>query len=107
MVDRAKLEAMLVAGNDNVLVRFALGTSYMKAKDFERAAAQFQRATELDPAYSAAWKNWGRCLDATGRKDEARQVFLRTLEVARGRGDKQIERETAVFLKRLGAVTEK
>lgn len=107
MVDRTQLEAMLSAGNDNVLVRFALGNNYMKAKEYDKAAGQFRRATELDPAYSAAWKNWGRCLAASGRKDEARQVFLRTLEVARGKGDKQIERETVVFLKRLGAAVEK
>lgn len=106
MVDRARLEAMLAAGNDNVLARFALGMSCMKAKDYASAAGHFRRATEMDPEYSAAWKNWGRCLAAEGSKDEARRVFLQTLAVARARGDKQIERETAVFLKRLGAVVE-
>lgn len=107
MTDRARLEAMLAAGEDNALLRFALGSLCMKAGEFGNAAAHFRRATEIDPGYSAAWKNWGRCLIAGGDRDEARRVFLRTLAVTRARGDKQIERETMGFLRRLGAVVEK
>ena len=101
MVDRAKLEAMLAAGNDNLLLRFALGSDCMKARQYVKAAGHFRRATELDPTYSAAWKNWGRCLAAGGHKDEARRVFLQALDVARTKGDKQVEREASVFLRRL------
>ncbi|MBI2994806.1 MAG: tetratricopeptide repeat protein [Gammaproteobacteria bacterium] len=54
MVDRAGLEAMLAAGNDNALLRFALGNSFMTAKDYGKAARHFRRAIELDPGYSAA-----------------------------------------------------
>ena len=101
MVDRTRLEAMLAAGQDSAMLRFALGSGFLREKEYAQAAGHFRRATELDPDYSAAWKNWGRCLLAAGQDREARAVLEKALAVARLKGDKQVEREAGVFLRRL------
>lgn len=99
-MDVEQLEKMLAAGTDNALLRFSLGSAFMRRKEFAKAAAHFARAVEFNPDYSAAWKNYGRCLFAAGDAG-AGKVLRKALEVARHNGDKQAEREVLVFLKRL------
>src|SRR6187399_1574462 len=60
---------MLDAGKDGALLRYSLGNEYTKAGDPERAAVHLQRAVELDPEYTAAWKMLGRALADAGRRD--------------------------------------
>lgn len=95
-----KLEQMLSAGTDNALLRFSLGAAYLRSRDYRRAAEHFARAVEFNPEYSAAWKNYGRCLQAAG-DEKAGEVLRTALEVAQRNGDKQAEREVLVFLKRV------
>lgn len=95
-----RLETMLAAGEDSALLRFSLGNAYL-ASDPARAAEHLQRAVEIDPAYSAAWKILGKALDGAGQSDAAISVFEQGIEVAEQKGDKQAAREMQVFLKRL------
>jgi Tfp pilus assembly protein PilF len=94
-------ERMLAAGKDGAMLRFSLGSEYLKAGDAVRAADHFARAVELDPRYTAAWKLYGKALAQAGRNDEALAAYTRGIEVAREKGDRQAEREMGVFVKRL------
>ncbi|HET7570217.1 MAG TPA: tetratricopeptide repeat protein [Gammaproteobacteria bacterium] len=94
-------EKMLAAGRDSALLRFSLGNEYLKAGAPDRAAEHLARAVQLDPAYSAAWKLYGKALVAAGRNADAAEAYARGIEVANGRGDKQAAREMQVFLRRL------
>jgi Tfp pilus assembly protein PilF len=86
---------------DGALLRFSLGTEYLKGTDFEAAAAHLAAAVEKDPGYSAAWKFLGNALAQGGRDEEALAAYRKGIEVADKKGDKQAAKEMAVFARRL------
>ena len=98
MIER--FEAMLAAGKDGALLRFGLGSEYLKAGDFERAAMHLRAALALDQGYSAAWKLLGKALEKSDR-EAAAEAWQRGIAAAQAKGDKQAAREMEVFLKRL------
>ncbi len=95
-----RLEAMLAAGEDSALLRFSLGNAYIDS-DPGRAGEHLQRAVEIDPTYSAAWKILGKALERAGKPEDAIGVYEQGIDVAERKGDKQAAREMQVFLKRL------
>ena len=97
----ADFEAMLGAGRDNALLRFSLGSEYLKAGDAARAAEHLQRAVGHDPKYSAAWKLLGRALAEAGAPEGALAAYRQGIAVAEARGDKQAAKEMGVFARRL------
>lgn len=97
----AHLEGLLAQGRDNALLRFGLGSAKLAAGDADAAAEHFRRAVAFDAGYSAAWKGLGKALAQVGRVDEARAAYESGIAAARAKGDKQAEKEMAVFLKRL------
>jgi Flp pilus assembly protein TadD len=101
MVDVTVLEKILASGQDNALLRFTLGSNYLRANDFEKAVIHLARAVELDPDYSAAWKNYARTLEQAGRINEAIRAYTKGIQVAENKRDKQAQKEMSVFLKRL------
>jgi len=96
-----RFEAMVEAGQDNALLRLSLGQAYAGRGEGATAIAHLEAALEADPNYTAAWKWYGKALKLEGRYDEAERAFRQGIEVARAKGDKQLEREMEVFLKRL------
>ena len=86
---------------DGALLRFSLGSEYLKSADFEPAIAHLEAAVEKDPGYSAAWKLLGRALGESGRTGEALAAYRRGIEIAHGKGDRQAAKEMAVFARRL------
>lgn len=97
----ARFEALLAAGKDSALLRFGLGSHYLKAGDAMRAAGHLRAAVAQDPAYSAAWKLLGKALAAAGDASGAAEAYRSGIAAAEKRGDKQAAREMAVFLRRL------
>ena len=95
------LEKMLGTARDGALLRYSLGVEYAKTGDAARAAQFLRDAVERDPLYSAAWKALGRALESAGRADEALEAYRRGIEAARGKGDRQAEKEMTVFRRRL------
>jgi Flp pilus assembly protein TadD len=86
---------------DGALLRFSLGSEYLKCADFEAAVAQLRAAVENDPGYSAAWKLLGKALAENGQEEEALASYRRGIEVAEKKGDKQAAKEMTVFARRL------
>jgi Tfp pilus assembly protein PilF len=101
MGTRENLEAMLSRGQDSALLRYALGVECMKAGETAAAVSHLQSAVRMDPEYSAAWKLLGKARQAAGANTEAAAAWRQGIEVARTRGDEQLVREMAVFLRRL------
>jgi tetratricopeptide (TPR) repeat protein len=95
------LETMLRRGQDNALVRYGLGNEYLKLKQLDKAVTHLQKAVELDPTYSAAWKQLGKALTASARKREAISAYETGIRAAEERGDVQAAKEMRVFLQRL------
>jgi predicted Zn-dependent protease len=94
------LEAMLAAGREDALLRFSLGSAYLKDQP-ALAAEHLARAVELNPEYSAAWKIYARALAASGHDDEARKAYALGIAAAKRNGDIQAAKEMTVFLRRL------
>ncbi len=94
-------EKMLAGGQDNALLRYSLGTEYLKAGDARAAALHLQRAVQHDHDYSAAWKMLGKALTEAGDNAAAQEAYTSGIEVAERKGDKQAAKEMRVFLKRL------
>jgi predicted Zn-dependent protease len=86
---------------DGALLRFSIGSEYLKAGDASNAAAQLREAVARDPDYSAAWKLLGRALTESGRAAEALEAYARGITVATARGDQQAAQEMTVFARRL------
>ena len=95
-------EKMLSQGIDNPLLRFSLGSEYLKCGDILRASVHLRAAVLQDSAYSAAWKLLGKSLAQGNDIDGARDAYLRGIAAADANGDKQAAREMGIFLKRLG-----
>ena len=94
------LEAMLQRGQDSALLRYSLGTEYLKTDKAARALDHLAEAVRLDPDYSAAWKLYGKGLTTNGRHAEAIVALNRGIEVAEAKGDIQAAKEMKVFRKR-------
>jgi predicted Zn-dependent protease len=97
----ANFERLLAAGRDGALLRFSLGSEYLKIADPSTAAKHFEQAVTLDPEFSAAWKLFGRALTECGRVEDALAAYQRGIAVAERKGDMQAAKEMAVFAKRL------
>jgi Tfp pilus assembly protein PilF len=95
------LRAMLASGQDNALLRFSLGSALLKDGDAAGATEHLAEALRQDPGYSAAWKLYGKALQATGDTQAAAGAYEKGIKVAESKGDKQAAKEMAVFLKRL------
>lgn len=102
-----KLEALLANGQDSASLRFALANGYFARDNAGRAAEHARIATELDPEYSAAWRLLGQAQAALGHVRDAAATFERGIEVAELKGDRQVQKEMQVFLKRIKNVAEK
>ncbi len=94
-------EKMLARGKDNALLRFSLGSEYLKANDSARAIGHLRVAVAQDAGFSAAWKLLGKALAQNGDVDGAKDAYTRGISAANAKGDKQAAKEMAVFLKRL------
>jgi predicted Zn-dependent protease len=97
----ASLEKMLGGPRDGALLRFSLGSEYLKAGNAAAAATHLQQAVLRDPGYSAAWKLLGQALADNGAAREALAAYRQGIAVAIAKGDKQAAREMTVFAKRI------
>ncbi len=96
-----RFEALLAQGKDNALLRFTLGSHYLKEGHAARAADHLQAAVAHDADYSAAWKLLGKALATQGRREAAVAAYRSGIAAAERRGDKQAAKEMVVFLRRL------
>jgi len=95
------LEKLLGTPRDGALLRYSLGLECSKSGNFPKAIEHLRHAVELDPGYSAAWRALGKALEAAARDGEALAAYRDGIAAARKKGDKQAEKEMAVFARRL------
>ena len=95
------MEAMLEGGQDNALLRFTLGSAFLKKGDAAQAVKHLRVAVSHDPDYSAAWKIYGKALHELGDLETAQTAFESGIAAAERHGDVQAAKEMKVFLKRV------
>lgn len=94
-------EQLLAAGKDGALLRFGLGSAYLKQANATLAIEHLRAAVAFDRDYSAAWKLLGKALVEQGERAAAIEAYREGIEAAGRRGDKQSAKEMQVFLRRL------
>jgi predicted Zn-dependent protease len=94
-------EKILAGGKDNTLLRFSLGSEYLKAGAPASAVNHLKQAVVLDPKYAAAWKQLGRALVESGQPADALLAYREGLAVAEAKGDKQAAKEMTVYARRI------
>jgi len=97
----ANLQKLIGTPRDGALLRFSLGSEYLKSGDAHNAQLQLREAVSRDPAYSAAWKLLGKALTETGQPKAALDAYRQGITVAEDKGDKQAAREMTVFARRI------
>jgi predicted Zn-dependent protease len=97
----ARLRAMCGGPRDGALLRVSLANALIAAGDRKTAIDELRRALEFDADYSVAWKLLGKTLAESGDAVHAIDAYQRGIAAASKRGDKQAQKEMAVFLKRL------
>ncbi|BFI94525.1 MAG: tetratricopeptide repeat protein [Rhodanobacter sp.] len=97
----ASLRGQCDGPRDGALLRYALGDALLDSGDAAAAAEELRHALRFDPRYSAAWKLLGKACLAMDDRDGAAEAWRQGRAVAQERGDKQAEKEMAVFLRRV------
>lgn len=97
----ANLEKLLGSPRDGALLRYSLGSEWLKIGEPAKAAECLRASVERDPMFSAAWKLLGRALNESGDLPAALVAYERGIHVAKEKGDIQAAKEMAVFAKRL------
>jgi predicted Zn-dependent protease len=97
----ASLRLQCGGPRDGALLRFSLGSALLADGDARAAIDELRRAVAFDPAYSAAWKLLGKACLAADEPAAAADAWRSGIDAAIRRGDKQAEKEMAVFLRRL------
>ncbi|GAB3790783.1 tetratricopeptide repeat protein [Dyella agri] len=97
----ASLRAQCDGPRDGALLRYALGNALLETGDAANAIGELLQALRFDPRYSAAWKLLGKARLATDDPTGAAEAWRQGIAVAQERGDKQAEKEMAVFLRRV------
>jgi len=102
MTDRiTTLRILAEAEPGDATTWFLLGRELLLAQDATGAADAFRHAIEADPDYSAAYRQLGNALEASGLVDEAIAVYTKGVEVAGRTHDLQAGKEMNAFLKRI------
>lgn len=96
-----RLEAMLEAGNDNLLLRFGLGKAYAEMQQYDKAISHLQQAVSFDALHSSSWFWLGRAQYEHGMLDDAEKTLGKAIQVATEKGDSQTVKMAQVFLRRV------
>ena len=97
----ANLHKLVGTPRDGALLRFSLGSEYLKRGDANAARLQLAEAVAREPAYSAAWKLLGAALAQLGQPQAALDAYRQGIAAAEKKGDKQAAKEMAVFARRI------
>lgn len=98
---KQRLEKMLEAGNDHLLLRFGLGKACAEMRCYGEAIIHLEQAVSYDARHSSSWFWLGRSHYEQGRFEEAQTLLERAVQVASENGDSQTVNMARVFLRRI------
>ncbi len=105
-MDITNLRKMLGTARDSAMLRLTLARALAErgekgGGDLEEAQVHLAAALAMDDSYTAVWKELGRICLLAEKPEDAAAAWAKGIGIARKNGDKQAEKEMAVFLKRL------
>lgn len=93
--------SQLEQGRDSAILRLSIATQLHAAERYAEAIEHLRRALELNPAYTAVWMALGQAQERAGQSEAAMQTYQSGIATADQNGDRQAQRQMAVYLKRL------
>jgi predicted Zn-dependent protease len=99
----ASFRKLLASDPKDPMLHYGLATTLLGAGEPGEAATHLEAAIQLNPDYTAAYRELGRALEALGRTEEALEAWRRGIEVASKTGDLQAGKEMTIFSARLRA----
>lgn len=100
-MDIESLKRLVGTNRDSALLRVTIANALLGEEQTAEAEQQLVQATEMDPSYTAAWKQLGKVRLSLDDRKGARQAWQSGIEIAENNGDKQAGKEMTVFLRRL------
>ena len=92
----------LEANPDNAFVRYALALELAQSDQPASAWKHFEVLLNRHPEYSATYYQAGKCLVKQERRDEAKRVIAKGIEVTRSQGNLHAQSELQAALDELG-----
>ena len=96
------LKNLLAQKPGDSFLRYGLAMEYRNTGDLAAAAREFEDLMADDPDYAAAYFHAGQTLERLGKPDEARETYLRGLEVTSRLGNSHARDELQGALDQLG-----
>ena len=96
------LKQMLDRNPKDSFARYGVAMEYVRAGEFESAAAEFKTIVELDPNYTAAYFHGGQALEKLGLIEEARALYTTGVEACTRAGNAHARSEMQGALDMLG-----
>ena len=96
-----KLKAALENGEDTALLRFSLGSAYLKKKEVHKAIENLSKAVEMDSTQATSWKLLGQAYASNEQYDDAREAFKKSLGIAESKENRFLIKELNDFITRL------
>ena len=87
---------------DDTTTRFMLAREFIKAKQYPQATEQLQHLINLDPHYTAAYRQLGDAWRLQNKNQQAIQTYYKGIQIAKKTRDLQTAKECRAFLKKLG-----
>ena len=99
-----KLREMLQRTPDDAFLLYCMAMEHRKAGDAAQAVATFDRVTQLDPAYCAAYHMKAQTLEAGNDFAAARQAYRDGIAAAARKGDEHARQEMSAALEAIEAL---
>jgi tetratricopeptide (TPR) repeat protein len=96
------LKSMVEQKPTDSFARYGLAMEYRNTGDLEASMGEFRALMENNPDYSPAYFHGGQTLERMGRLEEAREVYLKGVEVTTRKGDEHARSEMQAALDMLG-----
>jgi len=101
--NRLELLKNLVAQNPgDSFSRYGLAMAHAAAGDHAQAVEEYRKLLEINPKYVAAYYHSGQALEKLGKREEAREIYRRGIEVSTQTGDMHTRSELEAVLDLLG-----
>jgi len=103
MTDRIDaIKELLAKDPTDVFLQYSLAMECVSAERTDEALEAFATCRQLDPNYTPAYVEAGKCARAAGRLDKAKQLFQQALELAENAGESHIADNVRQQLEAMG-----
>lgn len=101
------LRAMVADDPGDAFGRYALALELRKQGLLEECCREFEELSKVQPGYHMTYYHYGRTLVQLNRREEARAIYEKGIEVTRKAGEEHACEELQAALSELGAESAK